>query len=73
MENNANAGSANETETTEAAETEAKTEAMREAEENFRWRRERYLRQIMFGDIGMGDRRQMLWAAGRQIDWSKIR
>jgi len=68
MVDNANAGSASETETTKAAETEAE----REAREHFEWRRERHLRQIMFGDIGMGDRRQMLFGSGRQFDWSKM-
>jgi len=57
-----------ETEATSEAEPEAP-----EAEESFRWRRDQYLRHVLGLGGGVGDRRNLLFSAGRQIDWSRMR
>ena len=47
-----------------------------DAAENAAWRRAQHERELLFGgnNIGpFGDRRKMLWIAGRQIDWRRFR
>jgi hypothetical protein len=54
--------------------TDAEKAAEREeqAAEDFRWRRDRYLREVL--GFGGGSGRQIDWSKlGRQIDWSKLR